>query len=92
MNRRVPIKAIRAMSTTSPVVMNRRDAFGGPLGFSFIMLPLLVRADGKGLAKRLQPAMMILWTNDPLIKREMAQQVRTSLRPVGSPELVRCCG
>ncbi len=24
-----------------------------------------------GLAKHLQPAMMILWTNDPLIKRRM---------------------
>ena len=27
-----------------------------------------------GVAKGLQPAMMILWTNDPLIKREMDQE------------------
>jgi hypothetical protein len=27
-----------------------------------------VGPDGRGLAKHLQPAMMILWTNEPLIK------------------------
>jgi hypothetical protein len=44
-----------------------------------------VGPDGRELAKHLQPAMMILWTNEPLIKREMTQQGGTGRGPAHSP-------
>jgi hypothetical protein len=44
-----------------------------------------VGPDGRELAKHLQPAMMILWTNEPLIKREMTRQAGTGLGPAHSP-------
>jgi hypothetical protein len=39
-------------------------------------------------ARHIQPAMMILWTNDPVIKRELLRQRRSSLWRTGTSNVV----
>jgi hypothetical protein len=45
-----------------------------------------------GLAKHLQPAMMILWTNDPLIKRRMLGGLSAGRFAVAKALVSRGCG